>query len=143
MTTHLGLAVETADSWVPLTPATETEVERLRAPTLRDAAHHTARSDRQVYIDVDVFLSDSVGAAFCGLARVRPGWAPGRADESLVHAGTPATLAGLLWDIGAARVADGVTLRSAAPGVAVERILAEVLPLLASRGIAVGVTAVA
>lgn len=138
--TTLRLAVDVGDSesgWIELTPAAPGEVERFTAPTLHDAAVRTARSTRASFVDLDVFLADSVPAAFDGLARNRPGWTPGARGDSLVHAGTPSTLAGLLWDIWAARVADGVTLRGDDPHRLTHRVVAEILPLLAARGLVV------
>ncbi|GAB11178.1 hypothetical protein GOARA_064_01800 [Gordonia araii NBRC 100433] len=136
----LRLAVEIDDRsdrrWVELTPSAPDDVERFAAPTLRDAAQRTARSPLPAFVDLDVYLAETVSTAFAGYARLHPEWTPGSPTESLVHAGTASTLAGLLWDIWAARVADGVTLRSADPHL-VRRVVSEVLPLLTVRGLAV------
>jgi len=121
--------------WVELTPDAPGQTERFRAPTLRDAAARTARSTNASFVDLDVFLAESVPDAFAGLAARRPGWSPGTRTESLVHAGTPSTLAGLLFDIWTARVADGVVLRSDDPLALSRQIVGDVLPLLSARGL--------
>ncbi|QKT07193.1 hypothetical protein HUN08_08285 [Gordonia sp. X0973] len=132
------LAVESADgAWIEITPQRPEPVRRFRAPTLRDAADHAARSPGAAFVDLDVYLADTVAAAFDGLARLRPGWTPGAVTATVVHAGTPSTLAGLLWDMWAAHVADGVTLRSEAPEALAHTVATAVIPLLTARGLAV------
>ncbi len=133
----LRLAVEADGQWREVTAAGPGRVERFRAPALRDAADKTARCAAAAFVDLDVYLADSVPAAFAGLARQRPGWVPGRREETLVHAGTPATLAGLLADIWSVRVAHGVTLRPAEPAALGQRLAEQVIPLLAERGVLV------
>ena len=102
-------------------------VERFRAPALRDAADKTARCAAAAFVDLDVYLADSVPAAFAGLARQRPGWVPGRREGTLVHAGTPATLAGLLADIWSVKVAHGVTLRPIEPAALEPRLAEQII----------------
>jgi hypothetical protein len=46
-----------------------------------------------------------------------------------------AYLAGLIWDIWAARVADGITLRSDVPAVLLSQVLETVLPELEAHGV--------
>lgn len=131
----LRLAVEADGRWRELTQPGPGRVERFRAPALRDAADMTARCAAAAFVDLDVHLADSVPAAFAGLARQRPGWVPGRREETLVHAGTPATLAGLLADIWSVGVAHGVTLRPTEPAAFDRRWAEQVIPLLAARGV--------
>lgn len=133
----LRLAVEADGQWRELTAAGPGRVERFRAPALRDAADKTARCAAAAFVDLDVYLADSVPTAFAGLARQRPGWVPGRREGTLVHAGTPATLAGLLADIWSVKVAHGVTLRPIEPAALEPRLAEQIIPLLAARGVTV------
>ena len=123
----LRLAVEADGQWRELTAAGPGRVERFRAPALRDAADKTARCAAAAFVDLDVYLADSVPAAFAGLARQRPGWVPGRREGTLVHAGTPATLAGLLADIWSVKVAHGVTLRPIEPAALEPRLAEQII----------------
>lgn len=120
-----------------LTSSTEGpgEITRLRVGALSDAARLAAASVRPAFLDVDVVLADSVNQAFLEFSEQHPHWSPGAGGDAVAHPGTSATLAGLLWDIWAARVADGVTLRSADPDQLLRRTVDEVIPLLESRGL--------
>ncbi|MCV7193604.1 hypothetical protein [Mycolicibacterium brumae] len=137
-TRPLRIALHTEpEGWVELTnsAADPGEITRLRVGALSDAARLAAASARPAFVDVDVVLADSVNQAFLEFTELHPQWSPGARADALAHPGTSATLAGLLWDIWAARVADGVTLRSADPEQLLRRIVDEVIPLLESRGL--------
>lgn len=136
-TPPLRIAVHYDDGWTELTaPATcADQVTRLRTGSLHEAARQAATAPKPAFIDVDVLLADSVNEAFLAFTDQRPGWTPGAHAEAIVHPGTPATLAGLLWDIWAARVAGGVTLYATDPHALTQRLLGEVVPLLAGRGL--------
>lgn len=137
----LRLAVHYDAGWAELTApgAPADEVVRLRTGSLREAARQAAQSATPVFVDIDVLLAGSVNEAFLAFTDQRPGWSPGLRAEVIVHPGTPSTLAGLLWDIWAARVADGVTLHATDPHALTARLLDEVVPLLARRGLNVDV----
>ncbi|MFT4199368.1 hypothetical protein [Gordonia sp. (in: high G+C Gram-positive bacteria)] len=133
--TALHIAVEGDAGWVELTAGTTGDIHRFRAPDLREAARRTASSDRPAFVDIELYLAESVPQAFAGLRRARPGWRPGATGETLLHAGTAATAIGLLRDIAAVGVADGVTLRPADPSVSAAGLLDELLPALRARGL--------
>lgn len=135
----LRLAVHYDDGWSELTAPRRAadEVSRVRAGSLSEAARLAAAAPRPAFVDVDVLLAGSVNEVFLAFTEQRPGWSPGARAEAIVHPGTPATLAGLLWDIWAARVAPGVTLYATEPAALTERLLTEVVPLLAARGLVV------
>ncbi|MFT3715103.1 MAG: hypothetical protein QM774_03895 [Gordonia sp. (in: high G+C Gram-positive bacteria)] len=134
----LRLAIVTpAGGWVELTgpAATVGDVHRLRVGSLSDAARLAAASARPAFVDVDVLLSGSVNQAFLEFTDRHPEWSPGARADAIVHPGTVATLAGLLWDVWAAQVADGVTLLSDDPESLLDRLVDDVIPLLHSRGL--------
>ena len=133
---RIALHTET-DGWVELTApgAAPQEVNRLRVGTLSEAARLAQVSDRPAFVDIDVVLADSVNRAFLEFTEQHPDWFPGARTEAIAHPGTSATLAGLLWDIWAARVADGVTLHSSDPHGLLDRVIDEVIPLLEARGL--------
>ncbi|WP_132994183.1 hypothetical protein [Gordonia zhaorongruii] len=135
----LRIAVEPDESaWRELTvPQDDVPLHRIRVNGLGDAAQATARSTRPVFVDIDVVVADSVGAAFAEYRARNPGWSPGAHVGTIVHPGTASTLARLLSDIDAARVADGVTLRGP-----LEHDLIRIVHDVASRlGVTVGVPA--
>lgn len=137
MSHPLRLAVADRGVWTELTPPRHDadRVTRVRAGSLSEAARLSAAAPRPAFIDVDVLLAASVNEAFLAFTEERPDWSPGARTEAIVHPGTPVTLAGLLWDIWAARVAPGVTLHAADPAALTDRVLTEVVPLLAARGL--------
>lgn len=123
-------------SWVELTESGQSgPIRRLQAPDLGTAQRFTARATDPVFLDLDVELAESVPQAYAAFAAAHPGWEPGMRRPTVVHPGTAATLAGLLADIWLARVADGVTLRSAQPGRLAHRVLTDLRPELSSYGI--------
>ncbi|WP_454166075.1 hypothetical protein [Gordonia iterans] len=133
----LRLAVHYDHGWTELTTPRHSpdRVTRVRAGSLSEAARLSAIAPSPAFVDVDVLLAGSVNEAFLAFTEQRPGWSPGARAEAIVHPGTAATLAGLLWDIWAARVAPGVTLYATDPAALTERLLTEVVPLLAARGL--------
>ncbi|WP_341267369.1 hypothetical protein [Gordonia malaquae] len=137
MTTTLRIAVQADDAeWIELTPADDTPVTRIRAGSLGEAAHATSRSERPVFVDLDVHVADTVSHAYAEYAAQHPGWTAGARTGTIVHPGTATTLANLLNDVSAAHVADGVTLRGPDASSLIRVLLDDVAPLLAARGIA-------
>ncbi|MFT4088343.1 MAG: hypothetical protein QM658_14555 [Gordonia sp. (in: high G+C Gram-positive bacteria)] len=126
-----------APVWHELTsaPREAAPPRRIRVDSLGEAQSSTSRSDDVVFVDVDVLLADSVGAALARYRASNPGWRPGATDTGLVHPGTARSLAGLLWDIWAAQVADGVTLRLRSDDHGSLERLEAVTALLAARGV--------
>ena len=135
MTAPLRIAVASgshADDWTELTPPSAGRIERISVSDLGEASAYTARARRPVFVDVDVALADTVAEAFDEFAATRPGWTPGARVGVITHPGTVATLAGLLHDVWAAHVADGVTLLSDDPHELARVLHDDVAPLLAT-----------
>jgi hypothetical protein len=134
----LRLAIEFSDDiWIELTekPAAGQPIKRIRTNTLGEAQKITATSHESVFVDVRTHLADTSAAAFAEFERLHPQWKPGKRTGEITHPGTGRSLAGLIWDIWAARVADGVTLRSDVPAVLLWQVIDTVLPELEARGI--------
>jgi hypothetical protein len=115
--------------WSELTSGGQIAV-RLAAPDLQRAQRGRARirSDRQ---DVEVILDVTVAVAH-DFRSVRDLAAVD--DGTLRYAGTVDGLTGLIADIDAAGVADGVTLIAASPRVDLRAVAQDVLERLAGRG---------
>ncbi|GEE03080.1 hypothetical protein nbrc107696_35260 [Gordonia spumicola] len=140
-TPALRIAVQSDSSdWVEITSSDDAPVKRVRTGSLGQAAQATSRSSRPVFVDLDVHVSDTVANAYAEYAADHPGWSAGTRTGVIVHPGTVATLASLLGDVSAAHVADGVTLRGP-DAAALARIVDDVTPLLAARGVAVRTSA--
>ena len=119
----------TGDDWSELTSGGDATV-RLAASDLQRAQRGRARirSDRG---DVEVILDITVAVA-SDFHSVRDLAAVD--DGTLRYAGTVDGLTGLIADIEAAGVADGVTLIAASPRVDLHRLGRDVLQRLALRG---------
>ncbi|UTT49032.1 MULTISPECIES: hypothetical protein [Rhodococcus] len=156
----LRIAVELAghsgpDYWADLTlgragdppldlSADAPNVVRVRAADLREAGKlrdriraEAAEEGREpdsvtVLVDVEVVLASDARTA--RTRRTRPEATRGEAD-TLSYVGTPHGLAGLIADIHAVQVADGVTLIPLAAPFTVEHLVDGTLPWLASRGL--------
>ena len=117
------------DGWTELTAGGEPTV-RLAAPDLQRAQRGRARirSDRT---GVEVILDITVAVA-PDFRSVRDMTAVD--DGTLRYAGTVDGLTGLISDIEAAGVADGVTLIAASPGADLRGLGRDVLQRLALRG---------
>lgn len=122
--------VDTAgDNWSELTVGDRPTV-RLAASDLQRAQRGRARirSDRgdvQVILDVTVAVAPDFRSVRDSMAAVD--------DGTLRYAGTVDGLTGLIADVGAAGVADGVTLISASPGVDLRGLGEDVLRRLEQR----------
>lgn len=90
---------------------------RIRATDLRRVAHRAAVARDEhpgvdVVVDIDVMVDDDAAAA---RARVADN-SDGPAADTLVYVGTPVGLAGLIADMHALGICDGVVLRPLLPG---------------------------
>src|SRR5689334_8757357 len=114
----LRLAIEfSPEIWIELTesPVAAGPVRRIRTSTLGQAQKITATAPDPVFVDVRAHLAATTAVAFSEFESLNPDWRPGVHAGEIVHPGTGRSLAGLIWDIWAARVADGITLRSDVP----------------------------
>lgn len=121
--------VDQAD-WHELTDGGRQTV-RVAAPDLQQARRARTRiqaaDDVAVILDVTVSVAENYRSARSGLGAAE--------DQPSVHyAGTVDGLAGLLTDIEAAGVADGVTLIPASPRQDLRELARDVLVRLAARG---------
>ena len=148
-----------SDYWIELTSSTETDdpldlvadpptVVRIRAADLRDAQRLRAgiRSDAiaagrdpdtiSVLLDIETMIAPSAFEARIELAQldaVKP-----HSSATVTYIGTPTGLAGLIADIAATEVADGVTLRPLELPASLEHIVLDVVPALSDRGVTIG-----
>lgn len=129
----------------PLDPSAEVpDVVRVRAADLREAgrlrdriraeAAEEGRDPESVTVLVDLEVVLASDARTARARRTHPD--SGRGDAAtLSYVGTPHGLAGLIADIHAVRVADGVTLIPLAEPFTVEHLVDGTLPWLQSRGL--------
>ncbi len=132
------LAVELSpDVWLELTepPIPNRRISRVRVGTLRAAQRITARSADQVFLDIAIHLGPDTATATAQYERLHPGWQYAAGGDRIVHPGSGRSVAGLIWDIHAAGVADGVTLRSDSTPDLLREVTETVLPELAARGV--------
>ncbi|MCV7159293.1 hypothetical protein H7J55_17640 [Mycolicibacterium brisbanense] len=115
------------DDWTELTDGDE-PVVRISAPDLARARRIRAGVDGDVAVILDVTVA--VGADFRSARRALQ---VATDDSNVRYVGTVLGLAGLIADIEAAGVADGVTLVAAAPGQDLRAVGVDVQRLLASR----------
>lgn len=134
------------DGTGPLDPTAEsTSVVRVRAADLREARtlRDRARADAAaqgrnpdsvtVLVDIDVVVDADARSA---RRRAQAAWRNGAGGPgSVSYVGTPQGLAGLIADIHAVRVADGVTLVPVGGGDSVDLIVDETVPQLEQRGV--------
>ncbi|HET8993400.1 MULTISPECIES: hypothetical protein [unclassified Rhodococcus (in: high G+C Gram-positive bacteria)] len=120
-------------------------VVRVRAADLREARklRDRARADASaegrdpdaltVLVDLEVIVDLEARVA---RRRAQDAWRrAGGGAAGLSYVGTPTGLAGLIADIHAVKVADGVTLIPVAGGITVDNIVDGTLPWLESRGL--------
>lgn len=127
---RLFVVDSSGDNWSELT-AGEQPTVRLAAPDLQRAQRGRARirSDRgdvEVILDVTVAVAPDFRSARDSIGAID--------DGTLRYAGTVDGLTGLISDIEAAGVADGVTLIAASPRVDLRSLGTDVLQRLATRG---------
>ncbi|MGW0040693.1 hypothetical protein [Rhodococcus sp. NPDC003348] len=151
--TDFRIPLGLSDYWVQLTSSTldlvgdPGSVIRVRARDLgeaqrrRETARIRAAADGRdpdtvaVLLDVEVLLADDHRAARRELARLDAGLTEPHVPESLSYIGTPSGLAGLIADIRAAGVADGVTLLPLVLPRVLDRVVDDVLPMLHEGGV--------
>jgi hypothetical protein len=143
-------SIDVADRWIDLTArddvAAQPTIVRVQATDLREAQRRTAeiRSDVAehggdpaaliVLVDLEVMTACDSRGARKELARLDSMLSAPRTPASLLYVGTPTGLAGLIADIHAVNVADGVTLLPLVqPGVLGD-IAAETIPWLQTLG---------
>ncbi|WP_234792050.1 hypothetical protein [Mycolicibacterium brisbanense] len=123
----MRIFVADTDDWTELTDGDE-PVVRISAPDLARARRIRAGVDGDVAVILDVTVA--VGADFRSARRALQ---VATDDSNVRYVGTVLGLAGLIADIEAAGVADGVTLVAAAPGQDLRAVGVDVQRLLASR----------
>ncbi|CRK50176.1 conserved hypothetical protein [Rhodococcus sp. RD6.2] len=151
--TDFRIPLGLSDYWVELTSSTldlagdPDSVVRIRAHDLgeaqrrRDVARARAERDGRdpdsvaVLLDVEVLLADDHRGARRELARLDAGLREPRVPESISYVGTASGLVGLLADIRAAGVADGVTLLPLVLPQVLDRVVDDVLPVLHEQGV--------
>ncbi|PTR29119.1 luciferase-like monooxygenase [Rhodococcus sp. OK519] len=145
------------DYWVDLTvgpdaldlAASPAVVHRVQAVDLREAQQTRSRIRAQVaaegrdpdsvtvLVDIETLIADDSRSARAELALLDETLGVPHQPTTLSYVGTPHGLAGLIADIQAADVADGVTLLPLALPQVLERIVDGTLPWLERRGLAV------
>ncbi|WP_211296275.1 hypothetical protein [Mycobacterium aquaticum] len=123
----MRIFVADADEWTELTDGSE-PVVRITAPDLARARRIRAGVDGDVAVILDITVA--VGADFRSARRALQ---VATDDANVRYVGTVLGLAGLIADIEAAGVADGVTLVAAAPGQDLRAVGVDVQRLLTSR----------
>ncbi|MFD4368859.1 hypothetical protein [Rhodococcus sp. NPDC058521] len=123
------------------------EVVRIRAVDLRDAQQQRTRiraaaaadgrdpDSITVLVDVEILVADEARAARKELAQLDSALDVARAPLSLQYIGTGSGLAGLISDIQAADVADGVTLLPLSLPRVLQNLVEVTLPWLGDRGV--------
>ena len=150
---HPALRIEIGDRiesrWFDLAARDEdgVSVVRIRATDLADAqrvrASIRAEVDAEggdpttvaVLVDVSVLIAPQARSARSALIRLDGLLRGPRKNDSLEYIGTPTGLAGLIADMYAVGVADGVTVLPLTERTVVEHLVDETLPDLAVRGL--------
>lgn len=122
---RLGLALGDHIDWEG-----EDAAERIRGVDLSDVARKSTRlrrerPDSDVVADIEVVIAAEASSA---RAMISPGCGES-SSSTMIYVGTPAGLVGLIVDMHALGITDGVVLIPKAPGVA-DLIREAVLPLL-------------
>lgn len=152
-----------ADYWVDLTVDSSDQLDltafppnvvRIRASDLREAQQERARvrvdlaaegrdpDSVTVLVDLEVLIASDARTARKELALLDSVLESPRIPASLQYIGTPVGLAGLIADIQAAGVADGVTLLPLSLPKVLEQLVDGTLPWLEKRGLVTSVDAV-
>ncbi|MFD4183513.1 hypothetical protein [Rhodococcus sp. NPDC058514] len=156
--TDFRIPIGLTDYWVDLTASADPgaqldlaavpgAVVRIRAHDLREAQQQRDRiradaaadgrdpDSVTVLLDVEVLLGDDSRSARRELAQLDGDLGGVRVPDSIAYVGTASGLAGLIADISAAGVADGVTLLPLVLPRVLDRVVDEVLPSLHERGL--------
>ncbi|MGV9408504.1 hypothetical protein ACWDOP_01215 [Nocardia sp. NPDC003693] len=138
-----------ADTWIELTtsnPLDPATVRRVRTTDLLRTKRRTAQwkadaaaagrgpADTIVLVDLEVIIAEDVSSAHRALERLDALVDSPPSPATLRYIGTPAGLAGLISDIYAAKVADGVVLLPLANAKILAHIVSGTLPALAAAG---------
>lgn len=113
------------------------ETDLRRAARAGEAVRRSAAEDDRdvsVMLDIGVVIDDDSACACRKLDDLERS-AGVRRPVPLMYAGTPRGLAGLLADIHALGIADGVTLFTSDPGGEERRVVDDVLPILERKGL--------
>ncbi|OZE99965.1 hypothetical protein CH293_13830 [Rhodococcus sp. 14-2470-1b] len=138
--------------WTEITDAAPTEtVVRIHAADLREGQQARARARAEavevgkdadsvaVFLDIEIHIADDARTARREFAALDAPTVPG----SIRYVGTPSGLAGLIADVKAADVADGVTLVPVGPTSRnLDRVADGVVPWLEDRGVVFAADAV-
>lgn len=139
------VALVHSNVWTEITDGLPTSsVVRTQAADLREGQQARARARSEavgagasadsvgVFLDIEIHIADDARTARREFAALNAPTVPG----SIRYVGTPAGLAGLVADVKAAEVADGVTLIPVGPAQRnLEKIATGVVPWLEDRGV--------
>ncbi len=130
----------TAPEWVTLVGDGAADVVRIHADDLRQAQKRTVAlrsgsDDVTVLLDIEVLVAATAAQARAEL-RALDGLGPQPLTSGIRYIGTPSGLAGLISDVVAAGVADGVTLLPLSLAGTLEQVERDVLPRLRRGGFA-------
>lgn len=139
------LALATPGAWTEVTDARPTEsIVRIHASDLREGQQARARARAEaveagkdadsvaVFLDIEIHVADDARTARREFAALDLPAVP----SSIRYVGTPSGLAGLVADVKAAEVADGVTLIAVGPEQRnLDKIARGVVPWLEDRGV--------
>ena len=118
-------------------PSQYAHLVRIKAPDLRDAQNQRSRIRKisaaaRVLVDIEVMVAADAASARRRLALLDVNNAT---PSTIRYVGTPVGLAGLIADISAAQVADGVTLLPLVMPDVMEEVIVVSLPWLEGRGL--------
>lgn len=139
------VALVHSNVWTEITDTVPTEsVVRIHAADLREGQQARARARSEaveagadadsvaVFLDIEIHIADDARTARREFAALDAPTVPG----SIRYVGTPAGLAGLVADVKAAKVADGVTLIPVGPSARnLDKVADGVVPWLEERGV--------
>lgn len=144
-TSAVRVALTDSGVWTEITDASPTDtVQRISASDLREGQQARARARSEavaagkdadsvaVFLDIEIHIADEARTARREFATSGASSVPG----SIRYVGTPAGLAGLIADVKAAEVADGVTLIPVGPSKRnFDKVADGVVPWLEDRGV--------
>lgn len=144
-TSAVRVALAALGTWTEITVAEQTEtIVNVRASDLREGQQNRARARAEaveagkdadsvaVFLDIEIHIADDARTARREFAASNANPVP----SSIRYVGTPSGLAGLVADVKAADVADGVTLIPVGPAQRnLEKVASGVVPWLEDRGV--------
>lgn len=152
-TSAVRVALTASGTWTEITDARPTETfTRVRASDLREGQQARSRARAEVveagkdadsvavFLDIEIYIADDARTARREFVALNAPDVP----DSIRYVGTASGLAGLVADVNAADVADGVTLIPIGPEQRnLERVVGGVVPWLEDRGVTFSGDAVA